>query len=85
MSIFEGIPYSLGLLLKIIDWHGNHVFNITSYFLGKYFLQFDIRTKLSFEFIVGPTTPPPPPPRCKGACQIESQVYGITTYKCIAE
>ena len=59
----------------------------TSLIFGKYFLQFDgpieqfdIRRKV---FVVGLTTPSPHPD-AKGLAKL-NHIYGITTYKCIAE
>ena len=45
--------------------------------------QFDIRTKVSMMFMVGLITPPPLPD-AKGFAKL-NHLYGITTYKCIAE
>ena len=63
-------------------------FNTTRLFLGKYTFQFggpikqfDIRKKLSLEFMVGLTTPSP---SAKGFVKLNHLCH-ITTCKCIAE
>ena len=63
-------------------------FNITSLFFGKYFLQFggpieqfDICRKVSLVFMAGLATPTPD---AKGLAKL-NHLYGITTYKYIAE